>query len=215
MPRKKEDKTYYERLWQKLYDNRYVAWTVLIAVVILGALKFYNELTSAVHETWKETGTVRFSTPHAPLIERGKVAIQRNSHAVSVVGFNAPVTMELGSYHAAAHIDSRVLLQQPFMVQPAENEVVFDARFAVKGIVVNGQGRPLPNVVVTISDRSAKTKNDGLFVLDNLPMQRIYDIVAYPDAGGAFSSQHPWTGTVYNGNWDTTVTQNIALVRSP
>lgn len=215
MPRKKDDKTYYERLRQRLYDNRYVAWTVLIAGAVLAALKFYNELTGAVHQAWKETGTVRFSTQHVPLIERGKVEVRRNSHAVNVVGFNAPVTMELGSYHAAAHIDSRVLLQQPFMVQPAENEVVFDARFAVKGIVVNGQGRPLANVVVTINDRRAKTKNDGLFVLDNLPMQRIYDIVAYPDSGGAFSSQHPWTGTVYNGNWDITVTQNIALVRSP
>lgn len=213
MPRKKDDKTYYERLRQRLYDNRYIAWTVLVATVGLAALKLYNELTTEVHKAWKETGTVRFSTPHTPLIERGKVAIQRNAHAVSVVGFNAPVTIELGSYHAAAHIDSRVLLQQPFMVQAAESEVVFDAQFAVKGIVVNGQGRPLPNVVVKINDRSAKTKSDGLFVLDHLPMQRIYDIVAYPDTGGAFSSQHPWTGTVYNGNWDITVTQNIALVR--
>lgn len=40
MPRKKDDKTHYERLRQRLYDNRYIAWTVLIAGVALAALKF-------------------------------------------------------------------------------------------------------------------------------------------------------------------------------
>lgn len=211
--RKKDGKTYYERLRERLYDNRVVAWLVLTAGAVLAIVKFYGELTHAVDKVWKETGTVQFSTQHVPLIERGTVEVQRNSHAVQVVGFNAPVDMELGSYRAAAHIDSRVLLQRPFSVRPEKSEVVFSAQFAVKGIVVDGLGRPLSDVVVKINDRSARTRNDGLFVLDNLPMQRIYEIVAYPESGGMFSVQRPWTGTVYNGNWDTTVTQNIALVR--
>lgn len=216
MPRKHDDKSYYDSLRQRLLNFRPVAWLVLVAVVSLGVIKYYNELTTAIGQAWKETGIVRFTTTHAPLLERGKVEIQQDSHAVSVAGFDAPLKIARGSYSAAAHIDNRVLLRQPFMVQAPQNDVDFHAQFAVTGVVVNGQGRPLANIVVRINGRRARTGNDGQFVLDDLPMQRTYDIQAWPaSGGGGFSAQRPWTGTVYNGNWDTTVIQNIALVRSP
>lgn len=213
MPHEKDNRTYYERLKRRLYDNRLIAWLVLVAVVSLAVINYYNEFRAALDRAWKATGTVEFTSHHAPLIERGTVEIRQDSRAVHVVDFNAPVSIEIGPYNAAAHIDNRVLLHQAFQVSTTKSKIVFDAKFAVKGIVVNGQGHPLANVIVTIDDRSSRTKNDGVFVLDNLPMQRTYDIRAYAERGGAFTSRRPWMGTVYNGNWDLTVTQNIALAR--
>ncbi len=207
------NQTYYERLKNKLLNIKPVAWIVLIAIIVLAVVNYYNELLDALRKAWPEKGVVLFTTPHVPLRKHGMVEIKKNSHRIHVTNFDAPVHIELGAYKAAAHIDSRTLLSKPFMVRREENVIAFDARFAVKGIVVNGRGRPLTNVIVKVNDRSMETKNDGRFIIDSLPMQRKYDIEAYLERGNnVFSPDKPWTGTVYNANWDIVMIHNIDLV---
>jgi hypothetical protein len=211
----RSDKTKYDEYKQFILNNRWIAVIVLVVVCLGGIFAFYEKLTVFLDKMGQRysKGEVRFSTPHEPLHQRGRVSIRRDSQMVHVVGFDTSVRVTYGCYNAAAHIDNRVLLEQPFEVQGKRLDVVFQTRFAVKGIVADGRGRPLPNVIVRIGGRQVKTKHNGFFILDDLPMQRVYEIEAYPDIGNPrFNASHPWTGTVYNGNWETTVTQNIALV---
>jgi len=207
-------KTFYEKLKQGWQNNRIIASFVFLAVVFLAILSYINELKTVVNEIWEPKGKVQFSTPYEILNSRGTVEIAKNQERIKVVQFNEFFDLSIGEYEAQVHIDNRTILPRPFsLLEEQEKIVSFDDTFSVIGIVVNGNGKPIRGVNVSIGNKTARTKNDGIFVLEHLPMQRKYDLIAYEgESNMTFTKSNPWEGTVYNGNWDLEVRYNIDYV---
>ena len=157
----------------------------------------------------------RFLTPHAALVQRGRVEVKRQGDIVAVLPFDVAREDQLGVYTASALIDSRRILERSFHLDEPERETVtrFDDDVVVNGRVVNGNGRPISNVLVSIDGRTTRTTSDGRYVIDGLELKRDYSLNAYAP-NGTFSEEQPWTGTVYNGEWVTRVQYNIDLVEA-
>ncbi len=175
----------------------------------------YLPLISRATPIQQDGGNVTFSTPHEAIQSQALVQIEKDNVVYKTLPFEQKSSAPYGNYISSALIDNRSIMQRPFSIDASLTDQVikFNDKPLVIGNVVDGQGRPISNVHVVIDENRATSTSDGRYVIDQIELKRHYKVQAYGQ-GGKFTKNDPWTGTLYNVNWDTEMRYNIELRRS-
>jgi hypothetical protein len=153
---------------------------------------------------------VTFLSRHDILAKEGRVAVNKDGLVVKHVAFETETPLPRGLYEAEPVLDYKTLPRKEFTADGENKEVRLDYEFSVSGLVADRSQTPIAGVLVKINSKTCRTGNDGEYQIDDLPMLRSYEVVAFADQpDGPFTATRPWHGTARNRDWQLNVIKNI------
>jgi|GEM_PF-6189904 len=216
---KGHSQNYYQYFKGKLLSNKWIALIVLAATVVLAVVNFYDEVSNMYGTLFPNRVNVVFSLSYSALSSDDTVVLEQDNNVKAVSNFNpdsgtAMLETEEGIYQVYVEIDGQRIScgTRELKRDQTTGPMSLELEFSVEGQVRNGTGDALPDFRVAILRQTYTTRDDGRFLLDNLPMQKSYDIVAYSTMSDhPITRNDPYRGTVLNVSWANPVNYNIEI----